>query len=159
MAWKKPKSKQEFIERESLAWLDLTLPVIDLPEKMWTQPGAAGDWSLKDVWAHLAAWMNKTRQVMPMLIAGEKIPANIQAFNDAQYEKNRNVALNIARARLKWERKRVLAMIAKLDEDTLLKNSRVYSWASFSTFNHYAEHIPGVMRFARAEKRKLRRGK
>gem|GEM_PF-2622849 len=159
MALRKPKTKQEFIERESLAWLDLTLPTVELPDSVWTLPGAAGDWSLKDVWAHIADWMKETRRVMPRLIAGAQVPANIQVFNRAHYERNRKLTLEQARQRLERERKRVRAMIAKLDEADLLKNRRVYSWASFATFNHYAEHIPDVTRFARSLKRRLRRGK
>ncbi len=96
---------------------------------------------------------------MPRLIAGAQVPANIQAFNRAHYERNRKLTLEQARQRLERERKRVRAMIAKLDEADLLKNRRVYSWASFATFNHYAEHIPDVTRFARSLKRRLRRGK
>jgi hypothetical protein len=157
MARREPKSKQEFIERESLAWLDLTLPTVDLPDAVWTLPGAAGDWSLKDVWAHIADWMKETRRVMPMLLAGEKVPANIQAFNREHYERNRKLTLDKARQRLERERKRFLSLVKAMPEEQLLGNRRVYIWASYSTYNHYAEHVPSIVHFRRLFLRRMRR--
>ncbi len=157
MAKRKPKTKQEFIELESLTWLDLTLPVIDLPDKVWTQPGAAGDWSLKDVWAHIADWMKETQRVLPMLLRSEKVPVSVQRFNEEHYEKNRKLTLDAARRRLELERRRLLAMVKKMPEEQLLGNRRVYNWLSYSTYNHYAEHIPSVTRFARSVKRRVQR--
>lgn len=158
MARRKPKTKQEFIERESLAWLDLTLPVVELPGRVWTLPGAAGDWSLKDVWAHIADWMKETRRVMPLLLAGEKVLANIQAFNREHYEQNRKLPLNAVRRRVERERKQLLSLIKKMPEEQLLSNRRVYLWASYATYNHYAQHIPSLVRFSRLMKRRLRQG-
>jgi hypothetical protein len=157
MALRKPKTKQEFIELESLTWLDLILPVTSLPDKYWTVPGAAGDWSLKDVWAHIADWMKETRRVLPMLLRDEKVPANIQRFNAEHYAKNRTLTLDTARRRLEVERKRFLAVVRRMPEEQLLGKQRVYAWVSYSTFNHYAEHLPGVTRFARSAKRRMRR--
>ena len=159
VAKRKPKTKQEFIELESLTWLDLILPVTSLPDKYWTLPGAAGDWSLKDVWAHISDWMKETRRVLPMLLRDEKFPVSIQRFNREHYEKNRKLTLDAARRRLELERKRFLAMVRKMPEEQLLGNRRIYEWLSYSTYNHYAEHIPAVTRFARSMKRRMQKEK
>ena len=155
MAQRKPKTKQEFIERESLAWLDLNELVTDLPDECWTQPGAAGDWSLKDVWAHIADWMKETRRVMPILIRGEPVSAHIQTFNAEHDARNRNLSLDAARKRVERERKQLLKLFRSMSEEDLLGNRRCYTWASYATYNHYAEHIPGLTCFRRA----MRRGK
>ena len=157
MALRKPKTKQEFIELESLTWLDLILPVISLPDQYWTVPDAAGDWSLKDVWAHIADWMKETRRVIPLLLRDEKIPVSIQRFNAEHYAKNRALTLDAARHRLEVERKRFLALVRRMPEEQLLGKRKIYAWVSYSTFNHYAEHIPSVTRFARLAKRRMRR--
>lgn len=157
MSLRNPKTTQEFIFRESLAWLDLTLPVTSLPDEFWIVPGASGDWSLKDVWAHIADWMKETRRVMPLLIAGEKVSAKIQLFNKEHYAKNRKVKLEVARRRLERERGLIMALIKRIPEEKLFGNRRVYAWASYATFNHYGEHIPNAVRFARSMKRRMRR--
>jgi hypothetical protein len=156
MSLRNPNTIQEFIFRESLTWLDLTLPIVELPDEFWTIPGASGDWSLKDVWAHIADWMKETRRVMPMLIAGKKVSAKIQAFNKEHYAKNRNLKLAVARRRLVRERRLIMALIKRLPEEKLFGNRHVYAWASYATYNHYAEHIPNVVRFARSMQRRKR---
>ena len=147
MARSKPKSKEEFLAREQQVWDEMNSLVADLPARILKQPGAAGDWSVKDVWAHLAEWMKRTRQVVPRLIRGEKVKADIQAFNVARYETIRRMSVTESRDRLAQERKRFLAFIKRLPDEDLLGNSQVYSWTSFSCYNHYVEHIPGLKQF------------
>lgn len=125
----------------------------DLPDAAWTQPGAAGEWSLKDVWAHLAAWMKETRRVMPMLLRGEKVAAHIEEFNRAQHARDRNLPLATARRRAERERKQLLKFLGMLPEEDLLGKGRVYIWASYATY--YAEHIRALVRFRRAMRRSL----
>lgn len=159
MALKKPKTKDEFFERELEAWDELNALAAGLPRSALTQPGAAGDWSVKDVWAHLAGWMKKGRSIMPMLLAGEKIPANIQSFNEEQYTKNRKLTLADARQRLERERKQILILLKKIPEEQLLTDDHVYAWASFTTYNHYDEHFPALTKFRRTVMRRLKRAK
>ncbi|MBI5652195.1 MAG: ClbS/DfsB family four-helix bundle protein [Chloroflexi bacterium] len=155
MALRKPKTKEEFFKRERETWDELDALIADLPDAAWLRPGAAGEWSLKDVWAHIAAWMKKTRGIMPRLLNGDQVPANIQSFNEEQYLKNRKTSLDVVRRRIERERNQILSMIEKIPKEQLLKSSRVYSWASFSTFNHYHEHIPALKKFRRVVMRKM----
>lgn len=159
MALKKPKTKAEFFECELVTWDKLNALVAGLPKSVLVQPGAAGDWSVKDVWAHLASWMKKGRSIMPMLLAGEKVPANIQSFNEEQYAKNRKLTLVAARRRLERERKQILVLLKKIPEEQLLNDEHVYTWASFTTYNHYDEHFPALTKFRRTVIRRLKRAK
>lgn len=147
MERRKPKTKSEFFELEEQAWTELNGLVADLPAKALRQKGAAGEWSVKDVWAHLAAWMRNTRRAVPHMLKGEKAKADIQNFNDEQYKKYRRLTVKEARARVDLERKRFLAFAKRLPEDQLLRNSHVYTWMSFSCYNHYDEHIPGFKNY------------
>ena len=146
MARRRPKTKAEFFERELAAWEELHALVVDLPDEAWTQPAAAGHWSLKDVWAHLADWMKETRRVMPALVSGEKVSANIQSFNREHYERNRRLPLDAARRRVQRERKQLMSLLKTMPEEHLIGNPRIYTWASYATYNHYAEHIPDILR-------------
>ncbi len=152
MAKPKPKTKAAFLKLERKTWDELVALTRDLPASAWKLPGAAGEWSLKDVWAHLGDWMKETRRVMPMLLRGDKFCFSITEFNRAHYARNRKLTVGEAKRRAEAERKRILALVQTLDEKQLLGNPRAYAWASFSTFNHYAEHIPALKKFRRAHK-------
>ncbi len=154
MAKTKPRSKDEFFQREQAAWDELNALTEGLSEAEWVQPGAAGDWSLKDVWAHLADWMKETRRVLPMLLRDEKVSAHIPQFNAEHYAHNQRLLSDQARRHAERERRALLATCAKLSDEQLLGKARVYNWASYATYNHYAEHIPGLTRFRRAALRR-----
>lgn len=149
MAKRKPKTTTEFFECECTTWEELNALVADLPDAAWVQPGAAGDWSPKDVWAHLAAWMKETRRVMPLLLRGERVSARIQEFNRAQHERDCNLPLGTVRRRVERERQSLLTFLKKMSEEELLRDRRIYTWASYATYNHYAEHVEGLKRFCR----------
>ena len=158
MALPKPKTKAGFFALERKTWNKLNAQTKRLPRTAWTESGAAGEWSLKDVYAHLADWMIETRRRVPEMLSQEKLrPVNIPEFNRAHYTRNRKLSLAQARKRLEHEHKIMLAFLKILPDDALLRNKRVYSWASFSTYNHYAEHIPDLARFRRRILQRLRR--
>ncbi|MEW5720635.1 MAG: ClbS/DfsB family four-helix bundle protein [Chloroflexota bacterium] len=151
MALPKPKTKAGFFELERKTWNKLIALTKGLPRAAWTEPGAAGEWSLKDVYAHLADWMIETRQRIPKMRREEKLPRiSITEFNRAHHQKNQKLTTAQARQRLTREHPALLKILKTLAEDDLLHNKRVYVWAAWSTFNHYAEHIPNLARFRRA---------
>ncbi len=157
MARRKPKSRIEFLAHEKVGWEELGKLTAGLPKEAWTEPGAAGQWSLKDIWAHLADWMRHSRRMIPRVIKGELVPANIQDFNREHYERNRRMTLAQALRRTEQERSSFISFIKKLPEEQLLGNRRVYTWASFACYNHYDEHVPALTQFRRAVLRRKRR--
>ena len=157
MALPKPKTKADFFALERAIWEKLNAQTKGLPRAAWTESNAAGAWSLKDVYAHLADWMIETRRRVPKILRDEKLPRlSIPEFNRACHTRNQRLTTTQARQRLTRARQALLRFIKTLSEDDLLRNTRVYTWAAWSTFNHYAEHIPNLARFRRTV---LRRAK
>ena len=152
----KPKTKGDFFNLERATWNELNALMRGLPRAAWTTTGAAGDWSPKDVWAHIGDWMKEAQRVVPLILRDAKFNLDIQTFNAEHYRRNQKLTVAQARARAQSERKKVLALGRRLKEEQLLGNGRVYSWMSFSTFNHYHEHIPTLARFRRAVLRQAR---
>jgi hypothetical protein len=157
MALLKPKTRADFFELERATWNQLNALTKGFPRGAWTEPNAAGTWSLKDVHAHLADWMIETRQRIPKMLRGQTLPRiSIPEFNREHHQRNQKLTTAQARQRLTRERQLLLKFLKTLSEDDLLHNQRVYTWAIWATFNHYANHIPNLARFRRAV---LRRAK
>ncbi|MBI5029730.1 MAG: ClbS/DfsB family four-helix bundle protein [Chloroflexi bacterium] len=157
MALKKPKTKEQFFKCEQATWEELNSLVAGLSKSALTQHIAKNDWSVKDVWAHLADWMIETRRVLPLVLEGKKVSAHIQAFNEEHYQKNQALSLETARRRLERERKRMLAYIQSIPEERLLGERDVYVWTAYATFNHYDQHLPALTKFRRATLRRTKR--
>ena len=153
----KPKTKAGFFELERKTWQKLNALAKGLPRAAWTEPNAAGKWSLKDVHAHLADWMIETRRRIPKMLRDQKLPPiRVTTFNRAHCQQNQKLTTAQARQRLTCERQLLLKFLKTLAEDDLLHNPRVYTWAIWATFNHYANHIPNLARFRRAVLRRAR---
>lgn len=61
------------IEQERAWWSEL---LDEIGEERMELPGAAGDWTFKDVVAHLSAWRRRTIVVLEALRTGEEPPPN-----------------------------------------------------------------------------------
>ncbi|MFQ6015698.1 MAG: DinB family protein, partial [Anaerolineae bacterium] len=149
MTKRRIKDRAAFLQCEGDVWAELNAAVADIPPDMMLQPGVAGHWSLKDVLAHLAAWMEETLRVLPRLVEGEEVELGytIESFNARHYEADRDRPLSAVQARLERVRRELLALLETVPEELLLRHRRINEWAVYSTYGHYEEHLPDILRF------------
>jgi hypothetical protein len=156
MLKRKPKTKADFFKLEQQVWDELNALVADLSDEDWLKPGAIGTWCIRDVWVHLAGWMKYTPRVIPKFLALKPVRVDIQERNTQQVARAQKLSPAAARRRIETARTNFLTFIQTVREDDLLNNSHVYSWASFTTYNHYVEHIPELKHFRRTLKQQKR---
>lgn len=119
-------------ERENIARL------VDTAGKRLEQPGAAGDWTLKDVLAHLNGWRWRSVTRLEAALAGIDTYHTIwpREFEDADdyesinqwlYERYRNVPSEEVIRESNETFDRLDAAVSALSEDTLFTPGR-YSW-------------------------------
>jgi len=156
MLKRKPKTKAAFFKLEEQVWDEINALVADLPDETWLKSGAVGVWCIRDVWVHLAGWMKFTPRVIPKFLANKKIQVDIQERNTKEVARAQKLSPAAARRRIENTRKNFLAYLKTVRQDDLLGNRRVYNWASFTTYNHYVEHIPELKHFRRLIKQRAR---
>jgi hypothetical protein len=150
-----PATRAEFFAAEAAAWKALSGLWRGLPEAALLEPGASGpEWSIKDVMNHLAAWMEATCEVMPRLLAGQKLPKgeyHIPAFNARHSAADAGRSLPASRRRLNRARRAVLAYSATLPEPVALDTRlhRPGRWIKYATYGHYEEHFEALREFRR----------
>jgi hypothetical protein len=147
-----PTTMAGFGETEAAAWRMLSATWRGLLDSALVQPGACGDeWSVKDVWNHLAAWMDATRAALPALLAGQPLPKgeyHIAAFNARHHAAARDRPVVASRRRLNRARRTLLAFVATLPEAAVLDvKARPGRWIKFATYGHYAEHLDALRAF------------
>jgi len=118
------------------------------------QPGAAGDWSVKDILAHLAAWerlllewyqaglQGGSPAILPVGMSRNKI----DSLNQAIYEKNKDRPLDEVISGFRKSYEQVLAAVEAMPADDLFGHGRFdwtgpLLWADYvagNTCNHYA---------------------
>lgn len=141
---------EEFLRREAENWQALWAITRGLDEGDWLVPGAAGEWNLKDVLAHIAAWQEETIRLLPemarQVVAGieEPFDYDIDAWNAAQYEARRDLSVAEVQKGLLAAREQLIAMLQRLPGEWLDGHEGMRNWAMYSTYAHYDEHLPDL---------------
>jgi hypothetical protein len=142
----------------------LEMLLAPLGEGQLTTPGVMGDWTIKDVIAHLAAWDGRLATWLEAIARGEtpEMPEpgltweHIDYLNDRGYQENRDRSLAEVMADSEDAYCRVIEAVEALLEADLLDPDR-FPWMDgkalwrrvrFTTYRHYAEHIEDLRAWA-----------
>src|SRR2546425_11311771 len=98
--------KQRLLRRLDKAWTALKESYAGLSDPRLTEPGVTGDWSVKDILAHVTTWEGEALKHLPLIIAGGRPPryvryGGIDAFNAKMTEEKRGLSLSDALRALK----------------------------------------------------------
>jgi hypothetical protein len=112
------------LNSEQDSWQDL---LAEIGEDRMDEPGVAGEWSIKDIVAHLTAWRRRTVRRLEAAATGQPEPAHdwpVDLHEDDeinawfhQRDRGQSVRETIAESRRVFEQ--LVSAIEKLPEDTL----------------------------------------
>lgn len=119
-----------------------------LPESLMDEPGVSGQWSIKDILAHVAAWDRETTRVVMEILRGDAPtwPIHEQMFTDLNHEADRHLTVNEARNRALSAHK---ALVEMLDGKAEVRAE----WVRGTTYEHYPEHSEEIVRWRAANPR------
>ena len=116
-----------------------------IPDAQFVQLGAFGEWSLKDMLAHITFWeqrliayMNGARE--SLIQPGEDEQAGIDRINAGVLAANRDRPLAEVRAAFGDSYQQALALVESLSADDLA-DDELFGLIAGDTFGHYREHI------------------
>lgn len=140
------REKERVLRDIDKAWRAFMDSVEGIPESLITEAGVSGDWSVKDILAHVAAWDRETTRVVLQIIRGDEPewPIHVQRFNDLNYEADRNLTVVEARNRALSAHK---ALVEMLDGKSAVRAE----WVRGTTYAHYPEHTEDILRWRRAQ--------
>jgi hypothetical protein len=137
------------LQRIEAAWAALRASYAGLPPACLTEPGVAGDWSVKDVLAHVTTWEDEALRHLPVIIEGGRPPryvtyGGIDAFNARTTAEKRAYSLTHVLRQLDETHDRLLAFIASMPEDQLRAGSRARRRLRLDTYGHYPQHTEAI---------------
>jgi hypothetical protein len=158
----RPTTKKQLLEAIQVERKGLEQFLAELSPDQMIQPGVVGDWSVKDVLAHLIEW---EQMVLSWHSAGlkGKVPVTpAEGFNWAQlpqlnqqiYEKHRDRELADIQKEFRSSFKKMLNTIHALSEEDLFTHGR-YAWTRSNTLGAYfVSSTSSHYRWARTETKK-----
>jgi hypothetical protein len=158
----KPTTKSELLIEIQKEWDALEQFLATLPPEQMTQPGAIGNWSPKDVLAHLAEWQQMCLDWYNTGLRGEApyLPAvgfkwsQMPALNLKIFEKYLDRSLEYVVNLFQTSHRQTLDVVERLSEEELFKPGH-FSWTRNNPLSSYV--IPCTSshyRWARTEMRK-----
>ncbi len=134
---------------EEAAWGELQQLVSSLSPEQLEEPGYSADgWSVKDLMAHIAAWLAEATQVFEQIQYGtyRTERRDVDALNRRFYEANKDLPAPLVRAECAASRNRMLVEWSALPNVT----AEASEWFAESGPEHYAEHLPRLREWVRS---------
>jgi hypothetical protein len=134
--------RDELLSLEDAGWQALSARLHRLAEGDWVRPGVNGEWTPKDMIAHIALWhASATDRLESYRMTGTipPLPAPVDDINREQFERGRDLTVKEARAMSGAARHRFREEIALLPDDP---EERLSMLIIGDGSEHYDEHIP-----------------
>jgi hypothetical protein len=143
-------NRQQLLNRLDTAWVEFQSSYAGLPNSRLAEPGVAGDWSVKDVIAHVTWWEEEALRHLPLIIAGDRPPrysvsyGGIDAFNALMAERQRGLSLADVLAQQSDTHQRLIAFIEGVPEDQITRETRFRRRLRLDTYSHYPIHTRAI---------------
>jgi hypothetical protein len=137
------------LRRLASAWAAFEESYAGLPETRLLEPGVMGEWSVKDVLAHVNTWEEEALQHLPLIARGGTPPqyaasGGIDAFNARMAELKRDLPLAEVRRRLDESHRRLVELVRSTPEDHLAGDTRFVRRLRLDTYGHYRLHADAI---------------
>ncbi len=139
----------KLLHQVDAAWTAFKESYAGLSDAQLTEPGAIGEWSVKDVLAHVAIWEQEALTHLPLIIAAGRPPryvsyGGIDSFNAHMIEQRRGQSLAEVKKQLDETHRRLIAFIQSVPADQLGGETRARRRLRLDTYGHYPLHAAAI---------------
>ena len=138
--------KQKLLKQLEKTWAAFKEAYAGLSEEQMMEPGVTGDWSVKDILAHVTTWEQEALKVLPIILEGGRPPrysviyGGIDAFNAQMAEQNRSLSLSEVLKGLDETHRRLIETVQNAPEEQFTRETRFRRRLRLDTYSHYPEH-------------------
>jgi hypothetical protein len=141
--------RQAMLRKLDQAWTAFKESFAELPESRLTEPGVTGDWSVKDILAHVTTWEEEALKYLPLILAGGRPPryvsyGGIDAFNARMTEAKRHFSLPEVLKQLDGIHGRLVEFVQRTDEAEFRSDTRFRRRLRLDTYSHYPHHTEAI---------------
>jgi len=143
--------RQKLLKQLDRAWMIFMESYADLSDSQLTEPGVTGDWSVKDIIAHVTWWEEEALKHLPLIIKGGRAPryspkyGGIDAFNALMTEEKQGLSLGEVLAQQEETHRRLIAYIRSVPEEQFTNETRVQRRLRLDTYSHYPKHAKAIL--------------
>ena len=146
-----------WLNQIATTWEDLHAAFAGLTDEQMQEPGVSGDWSIRDVLAHVAVWDTECRNVLPEIAAGRRghpgdDEEDTDTFNARMTQEMRGMPIDAVRELLADSHRLLLDHLQGLDPGDIVSTSVEPFRARLAsdTWDHYPQHAASIRAFREA---------
>jgi len=139
------------------AWIEFRESYAGLSDDELLEPGVTGEWSVRDLIAHVTWWEEEALKHLPLILDGGRPPrysvkyGGIDAFNALMTEQRRGQSLVEVRSQFEETHRRLVAHIEGVPPDQLTGDTRFRRRLRLDTYGHYPIHTADIRRWREAQ--------
>jgi hypothetical protein len=147
-----PSSAQRVLRRLDQAWAAFRQSYAGLSDAELSEPRAVGEWSVKDIVAHVTTWEAEALQYLPLIAEGGRPPrysryGGIDAFNAQTTERKRGLSIQDVLRDLGDTHRRLVDLVQRAPTALLEGSTRFRRRLRLDTYGHYPQHAQAIRRW------------
>jgi len=141
------------LQRLEKAWRNFQESYAGLADAQLIVPGVSGDWSVRDILAHVTTCEQEALRQLPTILKGGKPPrysqthGGINAFNRITTEHKRSLTLEEVRQESEDIHRHLVEFIASVPEQQFRTETPFRHRLRLDTYSHYAKHAEAIQRW------------
>jgi hypothetical protein len=146
-------TRQQILARLERGWRDFHESYAGLTEVQILQPGVNGEWSVRDVIAHLTTWEQEAIKHLPTILKGGKPPrysttyGGIDAFNRIMTAQKKDLSLPQVQREAEAIHGQLVEFIAGVPEEQFWSETPFRHRLRLDTYSHYPKHAEAIRKW------------
>jgi hypothetical protein len=143
--------KQQLLQKLEQAWALFNESYAGLSAEQLVEPGVTGDWSVKDILAHVTWWDQEALKHLPYTLQDVRPPrykdlyGGIDAFNAQMTEQKRGQTLSEVQKQLEETHLRLVEYLQSVPEEQVVSTPRFARRLRLDTYGHYPIHTQAII--------------
>jgi Protein of unknown function (DUF1706) len=135
------------------SWLDFHESYSGLSDSQMLNSGVTGDWSVRDILAHVTTWEQEALTHLPTILEGGKPPrysvthGGINGFNRIMAEQKRNLTLAGVQEALEGTHRRLIRFLETVPENEFRTETPFRHRLRLDTYSHYPKHAEAIRKW------------
>ena len=142
--------RQQLLQKLDQAWAEFKASYAGLSDTQMTTPGVSGDWSVKDILAHVTWWEEEALKHLPLIIKEGRPPryssqyGGIDAFNALMTERKQDLSLADVLQQQEETHRRLIDYLQSVPEEQFTRETRFRHRLRLDTYSHYSKHAKAI---------------
>jgi len=142
--------RQQLLKQLDKRWAEFNESYAGLSDPLMTEFGVTGDWSVKDIIAHVTWWEEEALKHLPLINKGGRPPTyaaeygGIDAFNALMAERKQRLSLSEVLRQRDETHRRLVRYIESVPEEQFTSDTRFRRRLRLDTYNHYPKHAKAI---------------